>query len=94
MVRSECLWALTNALCKATPQLTQAIVELGIFTAMNYAMELPDSRLVFVALDGVEYALKSGMHLPLIEGDNPFVIQIEKCGLLDKIEEMQNHENQ
>ena len=74
MVRAECLWALTNALCKATPQLTQSIVELGIFTAMNYALELPDPKLLFVALDGIEYALKSGMHLPLVGGDNPFVL--------------------
>ena len=87
-VRKECVWALTNALCRATPQQTEAIVRQGFFTACNYALELPDSRIMFVALEGISYALKNGTDLPLIDGEHAFVLQVEKCGLLDKLEDL------
>lgn len=87
-VRRECIWALTNALAKSTPQLVQAITDLGYFTAANYALEQTDPRLLFVALEGITYALKAGQELPLIEGENPFVLAIERCGLLDKLEDL------
>ena len=92
-VRRECIWALTNAMAKATPQLAQAIEDLGYFTASNYALEQTDPRILFVALEGINYALKAGQILPITEGENPFVIKIERCGLLDKLEELQQHEN-
>ena len=88
MVRRECVWALTNALSKSTPDLVKAIVELGYLTSANYALDLPDPRLLFVALDGISYALKAGMQMPLEQGENPIVLAIERCGLLDKIEEI------
>jgi len=61
MIRNECVWALTNALCKADPESVQAIIDIGYFTASNYALELTDSRVVFVALEGINYALKAGL---------------------------------
>ena len=93
MVRRECVWALTNALSKSTPELVKAIVELGFLTSANYALDLPDPKLLFVALDGISYVLKAGMLMPLEAGENPMVLAIERCGLLDKIEEIQSHEN-
>ena len=46
-----------------------------------------------MALEGINYALKAGQMLPITEGENPFVLKIERCGLLDKLEELQQHEN-
>ena len=74
MVRCECIWALTNALTRSTPQLAQAIVELGYFTASNYALEQTNPSILFVALEGIHYALKNGQDLPLVEGEHPFVL--------------------
>lgn len=67
---------------------------MGYFTASNYALELPDPRIVFVALEGINHALNAGLERPPVNGDNPFVLAVESCGLLDKIEELQSHENQ
>ena len=60
MVRKECVWALTNALCRSTPEQAQAIVNQGFFTAANYALEIPDRRILYVTLEGILYALKKG----------------------------------
>ena len=39
IVKRECIWALTNALAKATPELVQSIEDYGYFMASNYALE-------------------------------------------------------
>ena len=49
---------------------------------------------MFVALDGIHSALKKGDNLPPVHGENPFVLKIEECGLLDRIEDLQDHSNQ
>lgn len=61
---------------------------MGYFTASNFALEANDARLVFVALEGLHYALKNGQELPLVDGEHPYVLSIERCGLLDKLEEL------
>lgn len=93
MVKLECIWALTNAMAKSTPQLVDSIEKYGYFTASNYALEHQDPRILYVALEGIRYALEAGMKLPMISGENPFVLKVEQCGLLDKLEELQQHEN-
>ena len=87
-VRAECAWALTNALYKANSDSVKGIIDMGYFTASNYALELPDPRIVFVALEGINHALNAGLERPPVNGDNPFVLAVESCGLLDKIEEL------
>ena len=60
---------------------------------MNYALEIVDINTLYVSLEGISYALKKGLALPPVNGDNPFVLAVENSGLLDKIEELQNHSN-
>ena len=89
-VRGECIWALTNALTKAGPELIQEIVGLGYFNATCEALEhVVDPKLVFVALEGIKYALEAGKQLPQLNDENPFVLEIERTGLLDKLEYLQ-----
>ena len=51
-------------------------------------------RIVSVALEGILMALDKGQQLPLVDGENPFVLEVERRGLLDKLELMQENENQ
>lgn len=92
-VRREAIWALANANCKGDPATVQEIVAQGYFTASNYALELKDAKIIIMALGGIEHALKKGLQLPPVDGENPFVLDVENCGLLDKIETLQEHEN-
>lgn len=88
IVRRECVWALTNALSSATLAQVEQIINFGFFTAANYALEINDHRIIFVTLEGVIIALKKGQNLPLVDGENPFVLKVEATGLLDKIEDL------
>ena len=87
-VRKECVWALANSIEKSNSEGCSAIVDKGLFTALNYALELKDQRIVHVALEAINKTLKKGQSLPLVDGENPFVLDVERCGLLDKIEEL------
>ena len=49
---------------------------------------------MYVALEGIKNCLKKGNELPAVDGENPFVLKVEASGLLDKIEELQSHENE
>ena len=57
-------------------------------------MEIQDHRILFVALEGIKNCLRKGNELPAVDGENPFVLRVEASGLLDRIEDLQNHENE
>ena len=51
-----------------------------------------DSKIVMVALSGLENILRFGS-VDGGAGTNPYAVQIEECYGLDKIEFLQSHEN-
>lgn len=58
-------------------------------------MESRDPRTLVVALEGINFILKSGQeHLLTEQGTNPMVVVAEQCGLVDKIEQLQLVKNQ
>ena len=52
-------------------------------------LDKPDVRIVSVALEGIENILKCGERNLGPAGTNPFVLVVEMCGGVDKIEELQ-----
>merc|ERR1719228_931604 len=53
-----------------------------------------DSKIVMVALSGLENILRFGKgETAAAEDTNPYAVQIEECYGLDKIEFLQSHEN-
>ena len=39
-------------------------------------------------LEGIRMVLDAGMHVAPENGENPFVLRVEDCGLLDQLEDL------
>jgi len=54
----------------------------------------PDTRIVSVVLEGILNILKCGQRNVKGDGSNPYVAVVEMCGCVNRIEELESHENQ
>jgi len=61
--------------------------------AFGTVLEIQDAKTLTVSLEGISYVLKCGQEMRTVEGDNPFSLVAEQCGLMDKIEGLHFHEN-
>ena len=62
--------------------------------ALGTVIETQDPKIVTVALEGINFILKAGASLATNAAENPFAFVVEECGLMDKLEGLQFHENQ
>ena len=62
--------------------------------ALGTVIEIQDPKIVTVALEGINFILKAGASLGTTTAENPFTFVVEECGLMDKLEGLQYHENQ
>ena len=70
------------------PQI-ELLVEKGVIEPMCDLLAVKDSQVIHVVLDGLNNILR------MARSDfQPLATQIEQCGGLDKIETLQNHENE
>ena len=93
-VRKEVVWAITNATTGGSTEQILYIFEAGGVRALCEFLDVHDSRMVTVALNGIENMLKAGETVKDNSlGNNPVAMTIEQCGGLDKIEFLQSHEN-
>ena len=89
--RKEAAWALSNATSNGTEEQINYLVQLNVIPALCSLLDISESKVVQVALEGLENILKSANRdADLID---LFVNQIEECGGLHKLELLQNHEN-
>lgn len=57
-------------------------------------LDVNDPKIIQVALNGLDNILKLGaVEAKHTNGTNPYAIMIEECSGLDKIEQLQSHEN-
>ncbi|XP_004860228.1 importin subunit alpha-6 [Heterocephalus glaber] len=94
--RKEAAWAVTNATSGGTPDQTRYLVALGCIKPLCDLLTVMDSKIVQVALNGLENILRLGEQESKQNGVgiNSYCALIEEAYGLDKIEFLQSHENQ
>ncbi|XP_040192990.1 importin subunit alpha-7 isoform X1 [Rana temporaria] len=95
--RKEAAWAITNATSGGTAEQIKYLVNLGCIKPLCDLLTVMDSKIVHVALNGLENILRLGEQEAKQGGDggiNPYCGLIEEAYGLDKIEFLQSHENQ
>uniref|UniRef100_A0A9J8AP72 Karyopherin alpha 5 (importin alpha 6) n=1 Tax=Cyprinus carpio carpio TaxID=630221 RepID=A0A9J8AP72_CYPCA len=94
--RKEAAWAITNATSGGTPEQIRYLVSLNTIKPMCDLLTVMDSKIVQVALNGLENILRLGEQESKQNGTgiNPYCALIEEAYGLDKIEFLQSHENQ
>ena len=92
-IRKECAWAISNATSGGDDLQIKYLVDSGCVPPLVFLLDKPDVRIVSVALEGIENILKCGQRNQNVDGTNPFVAVVEMCGGVDKIEDLQRHEN-
>uniref|UniRef100_A0A5S6Q017 Importin subunit alpha n=1 Tax=Trichuris muris TaxID=70415 RepID=A0A5S6Q017_TRIMR len=91
--RREAAWALTNAASGGSPSVVRHLVDCGIIPPMCDLLTVSDTKIILVALSGLEHILKVGKADAADGAPNKYALLIEDCYGLDKIEFLQNHEN-
>ena len=92
-IQKEAAWAVSNATSGGSPQQIMNIIQLGSIPALCNLLSVSESKVVTVALEGLDNMLKTGKQA----SEDTFtrvVDQFHECGGTDKIEELQNHENE
>lgn len=93
-IQKEAAWAVSNATSGGTPEQIYYIVQQGALPPLCALLEVKDTKVVTVALEGIENILKVGLQMA---GGNPQGNQMAQAVAdtdgLSRIEELQNHEN-
>lgn len=87
--QKEAAWAISNLTISGTKAQVSYLVEQGVVAPLCNLLTVRDPQVVQVVLDGLNNILK-------IAGGQFYAVasSIEECGGLDKIEALQNHENE
>ncbi len=90
--RREAAWCINNLTLSGKREQVAYVLQQGVLTPFCHLLQLDDPQILVVVLDGISNILK--MAAPN-DGDLlALTSQIEECGGLDKIEELQNHRNE
>lgn len=87
--QKEAAWAVSNLTISGRKDQVAYVVSLGVVTPMCNLLMTKDTQVVQVVLDGLSNILR------MAEDDSDTICTyIEECGGLDKLEALQNHENE
>ena len=93
-IKKEAAWAVSNATSGGTHQQISYLVEMGAIKPLCDLIVCSDARIVTVALEGLENILKVGEALRAQDGaPNQYAQLIDEAEGLEKIENLQNHNN-
>eukprot|EP01119_Soliformovum_irregulare_P001440 TRINITY_DN1113_c3_g1_i1.p1 TRINITY_DN1113_c3_g1~~TRINITY_DN1113_c3_g1_i1.p1 ORF type:complete len:501 (-),score=131.67 TRINITY_DN1113_c3_g1_i1:109-1413(-) len=89
-VKKEAAWAISNATSGGTPEQIKYLAENGCIPPMSELLLSPDTRVVTIALEGLENILRVGSS----DVTNPYALMMEENDTLSKLEGLQQHPNQ
>ncbi len=93
--RKEAAWAIVNSTSSGTPDQIRYLVELNVISPLCDLLQTVDTKVIEVALNGLDNILKLGLQDSKMNGgNNPYAIKVEECSGLDKIEFLQGHQNE
>lgn len=89
LTQKEAAWAISNFTVSGSPQQVALLVECGAITPFCKLLDCMDTQVIQIVLDGLSNILK-------MAGEKSVTIAtlIEEAGGLDKIEFLQQHENE
>jgi importin subunit alpha-6/7 len=93
-IQKEAAWAVSNATSGGSPQQIVYIVQCGAIAPLCDLLEVKDTKVVTVALEGIENILKVG--LMSVNGNvatNPMAAFVAEFQGLARIDALQTHEN-
>ncbi|VDP14596.1 unnamed protein product [Heligmosomoides polygyrus] len=86
---SEAAWAVSNVTISGRPDQVEQMVNCGVIRPFCALLDCKEPQIIQVVLDGINNILKMAG-----AGVEAICTQIEECGGLDKIEQLQNHDNE
>ncbi|XP_077231968.1 importin subunit alpha-4-like [Tasmannia lanceolata] len=95
-IKKEAAWAISNATSGGSNEQIRYLVSQGCIKPLCDLLACPDPRIVTVCLEGLENILKVGeaeKELGNNDGVNVYTHLIDECDGLDKIENLQSHDN-
>ncbi|CAH9132597.1 unnamed protein product [Cuscuta epithymum] len=94
-IKKEAAWAISNATSGGSPAQIKFLVSKGCIKPLCDLLACPDPRVVTVCLEGLENILKMGeAEKDGTDGVNTFAQLIDEADGLEKIENLQMHDNQ
>jgi len=92
-IKKEAAWAISNATSGGSPEQIKYFVSQGCIKPLCDLLTASDARIITVALEGLENILKVGESESKSTGSNVYTDFIEEADGLDKIEQLQVHQN-
>lgn len=93
-VRKEAAWAISNATSGGSPEQIHYLVSQGCIKPLCDLLDSKDTKVINVALEGLENILKCGMERTSVTGGiNQYAKFVDEAEGLEKIEALQTHEN-
>jgi len=95
-IKKEAAWAISNATSGGSPEQIRFLASQGCIKPLCDLLICPDPRIVTVCLEGLENILKVGeadKEAGMNGGINLYAQAIDECEGLDKIENLQTHDN-
>jgi hypothetical protein len=95
-IKKEAAWAISNATSGGSQEQIRLLASAGCITPLCNLLTCPDPRIVTVCLEGLENILKAGeadKESGMNDGINIYAQAVDECDGLDKIENLQTHDN-